>query len=71
MDCGKGGGFIVLGKEPRNLITYVTNDSCAVCYALTMRPIMALEKSTGSSSSHISTGTRPGGPPEGRMGSSL
>jgi hypothetical protein len=42
-------------SEPYDLTTNVASDSCAVQCALTMRYIMALGKSAGSSSFHMST----------------
>jgi hypothetical protein len=53
-DCC-GGGSICTGKLTLGLITNVASDSCAVQCALTMRSIMALGKSAGSSSFHMST----------------
>ena len=51
-----GGGSSAGGKvSSRVKLTNAFSDSCAVYYALTMRSIMALGKSAGSSSFRMST----------------
>ena len=51
-----GGGSIASGKvSSRNNLTNAFSDSSAVYYTLTMRSIMALGKSAGSSSFRTST----------------
>ena len=51
-----GGGSIASGKvSPRIKSTNAASDSSVVYYALTMRSIMALGKSAGSSSFRMST----------------